>query len=255
MWNTSLSCAHPAGSTATRTGDGEISWTLWLDWTTTSCTSASHRSDPAPLCWVGPPPFPLQSLRFSVHSVFSLQNLPLSALSAGRTLSNLLALVTHTELGRSAHHHTDCYCITASLSPPRQGAFECHPELAVFRGSASGSEVVRDLENEPPSFYTADQTPGGQGEDNSDSEVEMEEEEEEEKGEEWESVDARSAVHQRRGRRRGRLGYESSYLDYMAMGTSRGAEGEGQGQEEAAAGGVGLFGTLSSLLSSTFRST
>ena len=205
---------------------------------------------------LGPPPFPLQSLRFSVHSVFSLQNLPLSALSTGHTLSNLLALVTHTELGRSAHHHTDCYCLTASLSlPPRQGAFECHPELAVSRGSASSSEVVGDLENEPPSFYTADQTPGGQGqgEDNSDSEMEEEEEEEEEKkGEEWESVDARSAADQRRGRRRGRMGYESSYLDYMAMGTSRGAEGEGQ---EEAAGGVGLFGTLSSLLSSTFRST
>ena len=125
----------------------------------------------------------------------------------------------------------------------RQGAFECHPELAVHTGS-SGCEDGGDPENEPPSIYMAELPPGGQRDSGSEGEVE---------GEEWESVD----VKREQGQERGRLDYESSYLDFMSLGSSRGAEGRGgEGKTERAAAGTGLFGTLSSLFGSTFnRST
>lgn len=90
----------------------------------------------------------------------------------------------------------------------------------------------------------AELPPGGQGDSGSEGEVE---------GEEWESVD----VKREQGQERGRLDYESSYLDYMSLGNSRGAEGRGgEGKTESVVAGAGLFGTLSSLLGSTFtRST
>ena len=75
--------------------------------------------------------------------------------------------------------------------------------------------------------------------------------------EEWESVemtDASLAGPGRRGRVREkrRLDYESSYLDYVTAEET----GEGEGEaEEAGARTVGIFGTLSSLLSSTFTRT
>lgn len=121
----------------------------------------------------------------------------------------------------------------------RQGPFECHPELAVYTGN---EEDMGDTENEPPSIHMAELPPDR----HSGSEGEVE-------GEEWESVDVR----RERGQERGRLDYESSYLDYMSLGNSRGAEGgEGEGKTESSTAGGGLFGTLSSLLSSTFsRST
>ncbi|CAI8012704.1 Beclin 1-associated autophagy-related key regulator, partial [Geodia barretti] len=62
------------------------------------------------------------------------QNVPLSALSPGHTLSNILALVTHSELGR-------------------QGAFSCQPDLAMYRGDSGA--LAGDPENEPPSLCTA----------------------------------------------------------------------------------------------------
>ena len=107
----------------------------------------------------------------------------------------------------------------------------------MYRGDTGGLD---DQENEPPSLYTAELAPGGQEEEEIDSEGEEEGEKGEEEG--WESVEVK------KGRE-----YESGYLDYMALGRSGGAGPEGSGQETA---GVGLFGTLSSLLSSTFtRST
>ena len=51
----------------------------------------------------------------------------------------------------------------------------------------------------------------------------------------------------RSGEERGRLEYQSGYLDFMSLGASREAEGE-EGKT------VGLFATISSLFSSTFTS-
>ena len=104
-------------------------------------------------------------------------------------------------------------------------------------------EELRDPENEPPSLYTADQPPGGPGEDSSSETEEVGGEEgEEEEEEEWTSVEVR-------GRGRG-AEFESSYLDYMALGRSRaGEQSQGEGEEAKT---VGLFGTISSLFSSTF---
>ena len=125
-------------------------------------------------------------------------------------------------------------------------------------GTGGAGDGVIDSENDPPTFYTADQSPCSKEEDTSESEGEEEEEEEE-----WENVE----VVGERGRRRGRLNYESSYLDYMALGASSGPPaspeeeregGRGEGEEGGGRGGsgVGLFRTLSSLWTSTFtRST
>lgn len=123
----------------------------------------------------------------------------------------------------------------------RQGAFECEPDLATYRG-VSGE--LRDSENEPPSLHTADQPTGEVEEEDSNSETEgvcMEEQ--------WTSVDMWN---------RGRVEYESSYFDYMALGSSSNiqrqtreeedGEREGEGDKKT----VGLFGTISSLFSSTF---
>ena len=109
---------------------------------------------------------------------------------------------------------------------------------------------MRDLENEPPSLYTAD-VPSGElrGED-SDPGGEGEGEGERE---EWESVEELA------GNELGR--FESSYRDYMSLGVSRetGREGRGEaqrgGERVEATAATGLFGTLSSLLSSTFSRT
>ena len=107
----------------------------------------------------------------------------------------------------------------------------------------------------------------------SESEGEEEEEkgegEEEEEGsgvEEWESVEVMDTAGSlagpgRRGRvgEKRRLNYESSYLDYVALGASSATAeeaGREEGEaEEVGARTVGIFGTLSSLLSSTFTRT
>jgi hypothetical protein len=147
------------------------------------------------------------------------QNVPLSALSPGHTLSNLLALVTHSELGR-------------------QGAFSCQPDLATYTGD-SGTLAGGDPENEPPSLCTAaaDLPP-----------EDSDEGEEEEEGEEWASVEVRT------GKERGRLEYQSGYLEFLSLGDSREPDtrGEREGEEGRTAG---LFATISSLFSSTFSQT
>ena len=129
----------------------------------------------------------------------------------------------------------------------RQGAFECHPDLAMFRGP-SDSGASQDPENEcPSSFFSAELPPGGQGDDSEDSEME-----EVEGGGGEGGVEVKREV----GESRVQQDYEKSALDFMSLGSSRGRE-EGGTEERGMEGGRGgLFGTLSSLLSSTFsRST
>ena len=112
-----------------------------------------------------------------------------------------------------------------------------------------------DSENEPPSLYTAELVPGGQGED-SDSGTEEEVEKEE-----WKNVDERrlglsGEWRDEEGYVQERLDYESNYLDYMGLGGSRRSEGREEESKAGSVAGTGLFGTLSSLFSSSFtRST
>ena len=119
------------------------------------------------------------------------------------------------------HTHAGC----------RQGSFQCQPELATYRGD--GSAGLSDPESDPPSLYTAADQPL----------TELEGDPVEGDKEEWASVGVK-----------GGLEYGSGYLDFMSLGASRTDPGEvGEGEART----VGLFGTISSILSSTFttRST
>jgi hypothetical protein len=120
----------------------------------------------------------------------------------------------------------------------RQGAFSCQPDLATYTGD-SGTLAGGDPENEPPSLCTAaaDLPP-----------EDSDEGEEEEEGEEWASVEVRT------GKERGRLEYQSGYLEFLSLGDSREPDtrGEREGEEGRTAG---LFATISSLFSSTFSQT
>ena len=179
----------------------------------------------------------------------------------------------------------------------RSGAFECHPELTRFRGSGIAT-LGQDLDSLPPSIsYTNSQSLHGyQGDSNtSESEEEGEGREGEAQAlntsadtdEEWEPMvpllpgggeemghtanfHASAELDSYRERMR-RLDYDSTYLDYRALGTSGASErsvqlsatdsvrllgsivekGETEGRGERG-GGRGLLGTLGSLWSSTF---
>lgn len=175
----------------------------------------------------------------------------------------------------------------------RGGAFECHPELTRFRGIAT---LGQDTDSSPPSIsYTNSQSLHGCQGDSNASDSEEEEEGREGKAhalsasadtdEEWEpmlpeggeEVEHTAKFHTSaeldsyRERMR-RLDYDSSYLDYRALGVSGGSERsvqlsatdsvrllgsieeKGETEEGKERGsGRGLLGTLGSLWSSTFR--
>ena len=172
------------------------------------------------------------------------------------------------------------------FSVHRSGPFECDPELTRFCGSTIVA-LVQDTDSEPPSIsYTTDQLSGCHS--NSDSE----EEEEgnvmrlstDNIEEEWESMGPLlpgegesehvasfhlSAEMESRRERMRRLDYDSTYLDYRAMAASGasdrsvqlsatdsvrlvGSIEKSEGEQRGGEGGGGLFGTLSTLWTSTF---
>ena len=73
--------------------------TLLPNLMTTSSTYASHRCDLSGLRW---------TCWWVDHVLFPSQNVPLSALTPGHTLKNLLTLVTHTQVGRYAPTRIVC---------------------------------------------------------------------------------------------------------------------------------------------------
>ena len=174
------------------------------------------------------------------------------------------------------------------LSVHRSGPFECDPELTRFRGSNIVA-LVQDTDSEPPSIsYTTDQLSGC----HSDSDSEEEEEGNAMRlstgtdsiEEEWESMGPMppgegesehvasfhlSAEMESRRERMRRLDYDSTYLDYRAMAASGasdrsvqlsatdsvrlvGSIEKSEGEQRGGGGEGGLFGTLSSLWTSTF---
>lgn len=139
------------------------------------------------------------------------QCVPLSALTPGHTLENLLALVTHNELGRS-------------------GPFECYPEYVRFGGSMVDDDI-------PSVSYVGDlamlQEDEGREEDE-DGEVDGEQSNADEI--EWERVEPPSLMDMVTSRdplspqrteipdsyreRMMHLDYNSTYRDYAALGAS-----------------------------------
>lgn len=167
----------------------------------------------------------------------------------------------------------------------RSGPFECDPELTRFRGSTIVA-LVQDTDSEPPSIsYTTDQLSGCHGDSDSEEEegnvMRLSTDNIEE---EWESMGPLppgegesehvasfhlSAEMESRRERMRRLDYDSTYLDYRAMAASGasdrsvqlsatdsvrlvGSIEKSEGEQRGGEGGGGLFGTLSSLWTSTF---
>ena len=174
------------------------------------------------------------------------------------------------------------------FSAYRSGPFECDPELTRFHGSSIVA-LVQDTDSEPPSIsYTTEQLSGCHSD--SDSEEEEGDAMRVSTGtdnieEEWESMGPLppgegesghvasfhlSAEMESYRERMRRLDYDSTYLDYRALAASGASdrsvqlsatdsvrlvgsiERNEEEQRGGGEGGGGLFGTLTSLWTSTF---